>query len=78
LKAFLFQKKKACTHIQRSVSFVSEEELVTPPLDGLILPGAVRRSVIELANGMKDKKFKVSERKITMKEVADAAEKGRV
>lgn len=28
--------------------FFSEEELATPPLDGIILPGVTRQSVLEL------------------------------
>ncbi|XP_059490335.1 branched-chain-amino-acid aminotransferase, cytosolic [Neocloeon triangulifer] len=44
-----------------------ERELVTPPLDGLILPGITRQSIIELA--LQWGEFKVVERKITMPEV---------
>ena len=29
--------------------FLAEEELVTPPLNGLILPGVTRKSILELA-----------------------------
>ena len=29
--------------------FISEKELITPPLNGLILPGITRKSLLELA-----------------------------
>ncbi|KAJ1526168.1 hypothetical protein ONE63_009327 [Megalurothrips usitatus] len=44
-----------------------ERELVTPNLDGLILPGVTRMSILELTRGWNE--FKVTERKITMSEV---------
>ncbi|XP_034240326.1 branched-chain-amino-acid aminotransferase, cytosolic [Thrips palmi] len=44
-----------------------ERELVTPNLDGLILPGVTRLSILELTRSWNE--FKVSERKITMAEV---------
>jgi len=37
-----------------------EDELVTPPLDGTILPGITRDSILNLAKSLK--KFKVSEK----------------
>ena len=54
----------------------SERELVTPPLDGLILPGVTRLSLLELAREWKE--FKVVERSITMAEVTKAHEEKRV
>ncbi|XP_014707735.2 branched-chain-amino-acid aminotransferase, mitochondrial isoform X2 [Equus asinus] len=51
-------------------------ELVTPPLDGVILPGVVRQSLLDLAQSWGE--FRVVERKITMKEVLRALEEGRV
>lgn len=45
-------------------------ELVTPPLDGTILPGVTRDSVLSLCR--KWGEFKVSERAITMAEVEQA------
>lgn len=61
-------------------------ELVTPPLDGMILPGVTRDSVLALArehasgeapvDGMPEGKLVVNERPVTMKEVKEAAEKG--
>lgn len=55
---------------------VSERELVTPPLNGLILPGVTRLSLLELARGWEE--FKVVERCITMAEVVEAHEEHRV
>ncbi|EIM83386.1 branched-chain amino acid aminotransferase II [Stereum hirsutum FP-91666 SS1] len=62
-------------------------ELVTPPLDGMILPGVTRDSVLQLAQShaagtlnipdLTDK-LVVSERGVTMKEVKDAALEGRL
>ncbi|KAF7339860.1 Branched-chain-amino-acid aminotransferase [Mycena venus] len=62
-------------------------ELVTPPLDGMILPGVTRDSVLTLArehvNGTKrlpnlPENLVVSERTVTMKEVKEAAAAGRL
>jgi branched-chain amino acid aminotransferase len=60
--------------------------MVTPPLDGMILPGVTRDSVLSLAKdhasgasplaGMPEGKFIVTERPVTMKEVKQAAEDG--
>jgi len=50
-------------------------ELVTPPLEsGLILPGVTRRSVLELARDSNE--FDVNERKLTIKEILNAAQEG--
>ncbi|RPD81811.1 branched-chain amino acid aminotransferase II [Lentinus tigrinus ALCF2SS1-7] len=60
-------------------------ELVTPPLDGMILPGVTRDSVLTLAQEHAaglikipelTNKLVVSERPVTMGEVKEAAEKG--
>ena len=63
-------------------------ELVTPPLDGMILPGVTRDSVLTLARehasgeapieGMPEGEFIVNERPVTMKEVVEAAHQGRL
>ncbi|XP_006812634.2 branched-chain-amino-acid aminotransferase, cytosolic-like [Saccoglossus kowalevskii] len=53
-----------------------EIELVTPPLDGLILPGVTRKSLLELAK--KWNEFKVTERTFTMADVMKALKDGRV
>ncbi|KAJ7835303.1 branched chain amino acid aminotransferase [Mycena leptocephala] len=72
------------------VVFTTEDgstELVTPPLDGMILPGVTRDSVLTLArehvSGTKrlpnlPEKLIVSERGVTMKEVKEAAAAGRL
>ena len=53
------------------------KELVTPPLDGTILPGVTRDSVLELARErLVPEGWKVSERHAPMQELADAAERG--
>ncbi|XP_059521920.1 branched-chain-amino-acid aminotransferase, mitochondrial isoform X2 [Myotis daubentonii] len=51
-------------------------ELVTPPLEGVILPGVVRQSLLDLAHSWGE--FRVVERKITMQELLRALEEGRV
>ncbi|KAI0706074.1 branched-chain amino acid aminotransferase II [Cytidiella melzeri] len=61
-------------------------QLVTPPLDGMILPGVTRDSVLALARdhasgksplaGMPEGELIVNERPFTMKEVKRAAEEG--
>ncbi|XP_034502437.1 branched-chain-amino-acid aminotransferase, cytosolic isoform X2 [Ailuropoda melanoleuca] len=53
-----------------------EEELATPPLDGIILPGVTRRSILDLAH--KWGEFKVSERYLTMDDLTTALEGNRV
>jgi branched-chain amino acid aminotransferase len=49
---------------------------VTHPLDGTILPGITRDSVLELARGWGE--FKVTERKATLPELIESVESGRV
>lgn len=44
-----------------------EKELITPSLDGSILPGIVRRSIIELSREWGE--FKVTERKLRIQEI---------
>jgi branched-chain amino acid aminotransferase len=51
-----------------------EKELITPPLDGTILPGVTRDSILKLTREWNE--FKVSERPITMSEVQTLAEQG--
>ncbi|XP_005428463.1 branched-chain-amino-acid aminotransferase, cytosolic isoform X1 [Geospiza fortis] len=53
-----------------------ENELATPPLDGIILPGVTRQSILDLARSWGE--FKVSERYITMSDLTAALEKNRV
>jgi hypothetical protein len=54
----------------------TERELVTPPLDGTILPGVTRQSILDLARGWNE--FKVAERTVTMPQLAQAAKEKRV
>ncbi|KAF9377207.1 branched-chain-amino-acid aminotransferase [Podila verticillata] len=53
-----------------------ETELVTPALDGSILPGVTRDSILSLARQWGE--FKVSERKFTMKDLVKADKEGRI
>ena len=62
-------------------------ELVTPPLDGMILPGVTRDSILSLSRRHAagtlripnlTPKLVVSERGVTMKEVCDAVQSGRL
>lgn len=51
-----------------NVFFVMKNEIVTPALNGSILPGGVRDSVLQL---LRDEGLNVSERRITIGEVAE-------
>lgn len=53
-----------------------DKELITPPLNGLILPGVTRRSILDLAQEYGN--LKVTEREMTMKELIQHIEKRRV
>ena len=56
-----------------NIMFVIDGEVITPELNGSILPGITRRSALEL---LKAKGYKVSERKISINEVFRAAKSG--
>ncbi len=56
-----------------NVMFKINGEIVTPMLSGSILPGITRKSCIEV---LKDKGFKVSERLLSVDELADALKNG--
>ncbi len=56
-----------------NIFFLIGDELVTSPLTGTILPGVTRDSVIQLA---RDWGMKVSERRLSIGEVMDAAQSG--
>jgi len=61
------------------VNWINEEgdpEIATPPLDGSILPGVTRKSLLEL--GKTWGTHKVVERKITMADVRKAVKENRV
>ena len=53
-----------------------EKELITCPLDGTILPGVTRSSILELSKTWGD--FKVTERKFTIHELVKAAKENRI
>ena len=48
-----------------------EAELITPPLDGTILPGVTRNSIIDLAKSLGE--FKVTEKVFKIQELIKAA-----
>jgi branched-chain amino acid aminotransferase len=56
-----------------NIFFRINDEIITPALEGTILPGVTRDSVIRFS---RDMGLKVTERAITIDEVAQAAEKG--
>jgi len=56
-----------------NIFFVIDDEIVTPELNGSILPGITRKSVIELTKHWGQK---VTERKISIDEVMDAHASG--
>lgn len=58
-----------------NVFFVIDGKLITPKLNGSILPGITRRTVIELAKNLG---YTVEERKISIDELANASRTGRV
>ncbi|NEU36462.1 branched chain amino acid aminotransferase, partial [bacterium LRH843] len=53
-----------------------EKELITPPLNGLILPGVTRISIIQLMEQWNE--IKVNQRKITMAEVCKLNSENRI
>ena len=55
--------------------FVIEDEVVTAPLEGTILPGVTRDSVIEV---LRKKGMKVSERRLSVDELFGAAKEGKL
>ncbi|CAL8238381.1 unnamed protein product, partial [Merluccius merluccius] len=52
------------------------EELATPPLDGIVLPGVTRQSILELAREWGQ--CKVTERYLTMADLITGLKVGRV
>ncbi len=58
-----------------NVMFKIDGEVVTPALTGSVLPGITRKSIIEI---LKEKGYKVSERLISVDELAEAAENGKL
>ncbi|MBF0225398.1 MAG: branched-chain amino acid aminotransferase [Desulfobacterales bacterium] len=58
-----------------NIFFCIDDEIITPMLNGSILPGITRDSVIKLA---KKWNYKISERKISIDELFEAGEQGRL
>ena len=58
-----------------NICFVIDHELVTPPLDGTILEGTTRDSVLRIA---RDSGIKVNERHISIDEVLSASKSGKL
>jgi branched-chain amino acid aminotransferase len=83
---WLFGEEEFVTEVGTMNFFVAlkdketgQKELVTAPLDGTILDGVTRDSVLSLARErLVPEGWKISERKYTMKELDEAAEEGRL
>ena len=82
---WLFGEEEYVTEVGTMNFFVvlrdeaGNKELVTAPLDGTILPGVTRDSVLGLAKDrLVPQGCKVSERHLTMKDLATAEEQGRL
>ncbi len=58
-----------------NIFFVIDGEVVTPMLQGSILPGITRKSAIDVC---KSKEIKVSERRISIQEISDAYDAGKL
>ena len=58
-----------------NIFFVIDGEIITPALNGSILGGITRKSAIEL---LKDNGYTVTERKISIQEVYEAYESGKL
>ena len=56
-----------------NIFFVENGKIVTPALNGSILPGITRKSIIQLAE---DLGYEVEERKVSIDELFDAYDKG--
>ncbi|XP_071398661.1 branched-chain-amino-acid aminotransferase, cytosolic-like isoform X1 [Centroberyx affinis] len=79
---WLYGEKEEITEVGTMNLFIywtnenGERELLTPPLDGIILPGVTRQSLLDLARTWGE--FKVTERSMEMKELLGALDSGRV
>ncbi|CAF3398168.1 unnamed protein product [Rotaria socialis] len=79
---WLYGEKKLVTEVGTMNVFMylknkkGGNELITPPLNGLILPGVTRQSVLDLARTWTD--LTVSEREITMDELMEAHQENRL
>ncbi|KAK5987841.1 Protein TWT2 [Cladobotryum mycophilum] len=83
---WLFGEEEFVTEVGTMNMFVAlkdketgQKELVTAPLDGTILEGVTRDSVLQLARErLVPEGWKISERKYTMKDLSDASKEGRL
>lgn len=83
---WLFGKEEYITEVGTMNLFVAlknketgQKELVTAPLDGTILEGVTRDSVLSLAREkLAPEGWMISERKCTMKDLAEASSEGRL
>ena len=83
---WLFGEEEFVTEVGTMNMFVAmknketgQKELLTAPLDGTILEGVTRDSVLTLARErLVPEGWKITERKYTMQEVADASKEGRI
>ncbi|XP_055331784.1 branched-chain-amino-acid aminotransferase, cytosolic-like [Paramacrobiotus metropolitanus] len=79
---WLFGDKHYLTEVGTMNIFVywinekGEKELLTPPLDGLILPGVTRQSILDLTQTWSD--LKAVERSISMKDILKAKHENRL
>lgn len=79
---WLFGPDKELTEVGAMNIFIvyindqGDKQLSTPPLNGLILPGVTRRSILELASQWED--LTVKEEVITMERVIELNKKGRL
>ncbi len=58
-----------------NIFFVIDGEVITPELTGSVLPGITRKSAIEIC---RKKGYKVTERRISIQEIADAYDAGKL
>ena len=58
-----------------NIFFKIDGEVITPPLEGSILPGITRASVIQLCNDMG---YSVNERKLSIQEIEEASKNGKL
>jgi branched-chain amino acid aminotransferase len=83
---WLFGEEEYITEVGTMNMFVAiadketgQKELITAPLDGTILEGVTRDSVLQLARErLVPEGWKISERKLTMKDLAEASREGRL
>jgi branched-chain amino acid aminotransferase len=83
---WLFGEEEYVTEVGTMNMFVAlkdketgQKELVTAPIDGTILEGVTRDSILSLARErLEPEGWKISERKYTMFELADAQKEGRL